>query len=38
MVCEDSLLQAFLAYGLISSHSTFPDDPADPDISISTDL
>jgi hypothetical protein len=35
---EDSLLQAFLANGLIPSHSTFPDDPADRGISISTDL
>jgi hypothetical protein len=35
--CEDSLLQAFLAYGLVPSHSTFPDDPPDRGISISTD-
>jgi hypothetical protein len=35
--CEDSLLQAFLAYGLVPSHSTFPDDPPERGISISTD-
>lgn len=35
--CEDSLLQAFLAYGLVPSHSTFPDDPPDRGVSISTD-
>lgn len=35
--CEDSLLQAVLAYGLVPSHSTFPDDPPDRGVSISTD-
>ena len=35
--CQDSLLQAFLAYGLVPSHSTFPDDPPDRGVSISTD-
>ncbi len=35
--CQDSLLQAFLAYGLAPSHSTFPDDPPDRGVSISTD-
>jgi hypothetical protein len=35
--CQDSLLQAFLAYGLVPSHSTFPEDPAGQGVSISTD-
>ena len=35
--CQDSLLQACLAYGLIPSHSTFPDDPPDRGVTISTD-
>lgn len=35
--CEDSLLQAFLAYGLVPSHSTFPEDPPERGVSISTD-
>ena len=35
--CQDSLLQAFLAYGLVPCHSTFPDDPPDRGVSISTD-
>jgi hypothetical protein len=35
--CQDSLLQAFLAYGLIPSRSTFPGDPPDQGVSISTD-
>ena len=35
--CEDSLLHAFLAYGLVPSHSTFPDDPPERGVSISTD-
>jgi hypothetical protein len=35
--CQDSLLQAFLAYGIVPSHSTFPDDPPDRGVSISTD-
>jgi hypothetical protein len=36
-ICQDSLLQAFLAYGLVPSHSTFPEDPPDRGVSISTD-
>ena len=35
--CQDSLLQAFMAYGLVPTHSTFPDDPPDRGVSISTD-
>ena len=35
--CQDSLLQAFLAYGLVPSHSTFPDDPPGRGVTISTD-
>ena len=35
--CQDSLLHAFLAYGLVPSHSTFPEDPSDRGVSISTD-
>lgn len=35
--CQDSLLLAFMAYGLIPSHSTFPGDPVDRGISLSTD-
>jgi len=35
--CQDSLLQAFLAYGLVPSHSTFPDDPPDRGVTISID-
>lgn len=35
--CEDSLLQALLAYGLAPSHSTFPADPPHLGVSISTD-
>jgi hypothetical protein len=35
--CQDSLLYAFLAYGLVPSHSTFPEDPPERGVSISTD-
>ena len=35
--CQDSLLQAFQAYGLVPCHSTFPDDPPDRGVTISTD-
>ena len=37
LACQDSLLQAFLAYGLVPSHSTFPGDPPERGVSISTD-
>jgi hypothetical protein len=35
--CQDSLLQALMAYGLVPTHTTFPDDPAERGVSISTD-
>ncbi len=35
--CEDSLVIAFIAYGLIPSSSTFPEDPSDNGISLSAD-
>ena len=35
--CEDSLVIAFIAYGLIPSSSTFPEDPPDNGISLSAD-
>jgi hypothetical protein len=35
--CQDSLLHAFLAYGLVPSRSTFPEDPPGQGVSISTD-
>ena len=37
LACQNSLLQAFLAYGLAPSHSTFPGDPPERGVSISTD-
>jgi hypothetical protein len=35
--CQDSLVIAFIAYGLIPSSSTFPEDPPDNGISLSAD-
>jgi hypothetical protein len=35
--CQNSLAQGLMAYQLIPIHSTFPDDPAEQGISISTD-
>ncbi len=35
--CQDSLLLGLMAYGLVPSHSTFPDDPPERGITISTD-
>jgi len=35
--CQDSLVQGLLAYQLIPTHSTFPGDPPDQGVSISTD-
>jgi len=35
--CQDSLVQGLLAYQLIPTHSTFPGDPLDQGVSISTD-
>jgi len=35
--CQDSLLLALMAYGLVPSHSTFPEDPLERGVSISTD-
>jgi len=35
--CEDSLAQGLMAYQLIPTHSTFPGDPIDQGVSISTD-
>jgi hypothetical protein len=35
--CQDSLLQGLMAYGLVPSHSTFPEDPPERGVSISTD-
>ena len=36
-VCQDSLVQGLMTYQLISTHSTFPGDPAQQGTSISTD-
>jgi hypothetical protein len=35
--CQDSLFLGLMAYGLVPSHSTFPDDPPDRGVTISTD-
>ncbi|MGB8213000.1 MAG: hypothetical protein WCE68_05525 [Anaerolineales bacterium] len=35
--CQSSLLLGLMAYGLVPSHSTFPEDPPDRGVSISTD-
>jgi hypothetical protein len=35
--CQDSLLQGLIAYGIVPSHTTFPDDPPERGVSISTD-
>jgi hypothetical protein len=35
--CQDSLQLGLTAYGLIPNHSTFPDDPPDRGVTISTD-
>ena len=35
--CQDSLLLGLMAYGLAPTHSTFPDDPPDRGVTISTD-
>jgi hypothetical protein len=35
--CQTSLAQGLMAYGLIPSHSTFPGDPAERGVSVSTD-
>jgi hypothetical protein len=35
--CQDSLAQGFMAYQLIPAHSTFPTDPIEQGVSISTD-
>jgi hypothetical protein len=35
--CQDSLVLGLMAYGLVPSHSTFPDDPQDRGVTISTD-
>ena len=35
--CQDSLLLAFMAYGLVPTHATFPGDPPQSGISLSTD-
>jgi len=35
--CEDSLLLAFMAYGLVPTHATFPEDPPHSGISLSAD-
>ncbi len=37
LACQSSLLLGLMAYGLVPSHSTFPDDPPDRGVSISTD-
>jgi len=37
LACQDSLLSGLMAYGLVPSHSTFPEDPPDRGVSISTD-
>jgi hypothetical protein len=36
-LCADSLALGLMAYGLIPTHSTFPDDPAERGVSIATD-
>jgi hypothetical protein len=35
--CQDSLVQGLMAYQLIPTHSTFPGDPLDQGVSLSTD-
>lgn len=35
--CQTSLVQGLIGYGLIPSHSTFPGDPLDQGVSLSTD-
>ncbi len=35
--CQDSLVQGLMAYQLIPTHSTFPGDPSEQGVSISTD-
>jgi hypothetical protein len=35
--CQDSLLLGLMTYGLVPSHSTFPEDPPDRGVTISTD-
>ncbi len=35
--CQDSLLLGLMAYGLVPSHSTFPEDPPERGVTISTD-
>jgi hypothetical protein len=35
--CQDSLTQGLMAYQLIPSHSTFPGDPSEQGVSVSTD-
>jgi hypothetical protein len=35
--CQDSLLQGLMAYGLVPTHSTFPDDPPERGVTISID-
>jgi hypothetical protein len=35
--CQDSLLQGLMAYGIVPSHTTFPEDPPERGVSISTD-
>ena len=37
LACEDSLVKALMAYGLIPTRSTFPGDPSDRGVSIATD-
>jgi len=37
LACEDSLVEALMAYGLIPTRSTFPGDPSDRGVSIATD-
>jgi hypothetical protein len=37
LACQSSLLLGLMAYGLVPSHSTFPEDPPDRGVSISTD-
>ncbi len=37
LACQDSLLLGLMAYGLVPSHSTFPNDPPGQGVSISTD-
>jgi hypothetical protein len=35
--CQDSLLLGLMAYGLVPDHSTFPDDPPERGVTLSTD-